>query len=661
MPSRMSLFNRDLFLQIGRNVGWISIVYFLGLLFVLPIRMMMMMDSESAYTEWTPYTHLFQYDFAIQFILLIAAPVLLSVFLFRFLQVRQWVDLMHSLPVGRERIFHFYTLSGIVFLLLPIILIAVILMFLHNVTGWSNFYSYEDIWVWTGITAVFNLVIYFAGVFVAMVTGISVVQAVLTYIFLLFPAGISVLLTYNLGMLLYGFPSSYYQIRKLELMSPITHFTFLESPDGKIGWKSLLLYLAISAILYVLALLIYKKRKTEAASEAIAFGSLRAIFKFGVTVCTMMVGGLYFGEYQRTFGWLVFGYAFGTVLGYFVAEMVLQKTWRVFSLLNLRSFAVYSGIIVLLLTGVQSLGAYEKYVPVQDEIKSVTLANYIYSSPEENALYTADPLKSSEAVESVRKLHAEIIVNEKGNKRDLRNTQSFYFIYEKTDGKKTVREYRINQLAYEKWLRPIYMSNEYKHATNPLFKIKDDSVRRISIRDGVDIGKSVVIADQTEIRDAMEILKREVENETYEEWKSPIGTSTTIEIMSKADQFNLELKSSYMEFRGWLKEKGLLEQATIMPKDINYILVSKNFADTADWRDKGDPEEWLIRPLEKDSETLKIKNKEQIQAALDQAGYDWYQGGDYMALFVYKQSNTKEIRTFSEKNAPGFIKTHFAK
>jgi len=154
----MSLFNRDLFLQIARNVGWISIVYFLGLLFALPIRMMLMYSETIYGDDWIPPANLFHYDFGIQFILLIAAPVLLSVFLFRFLQVRQWSDMMHSLPVSRDKIFHFYSVAGMIFLLLPIVAISIILMILQGVYGWEIFYSFKDIFQWAAITAVFYFV-----------------------------------------------------------------------------------------------------------------------------------------------------------------------------------------------------------------------------------------------------------------------------------------------------------------------------------------------------------------------------------------------------------------------------------------------------------------------------------------------------------------------
>ena len=108
MPSKTSLLNKELILQISRGTGWISIIYFLGLLFALPLRTLMLYTENTSMGR-TPIRvdslFDFQYDLEIQIGLLIAIPVLMAVFLFRFLQVKQAVDLMHSLPIRREKSF----------------------------------------------------------------------------------------------------------------------------------------------------------------------------------------------------------------------------------------------------------------------------------------------------------------------------------------------------------------------------------------------------------------------------------------------------------------------------------------------------------------------------------------------------------------------------
>ncbi|HAQ07715.1 MAG TPA: multidrug ABC transporter permease, partial [Bacillus bacterium] len=131
MPSRMSLFNKEMIKQVGRSVGWISVLYFLGLLFAVPLRIMMTFTDQN-FRYFTPIESLFKFDFGLQIILFVSVPVLIAVFLFRFLHVKQAADLMHSMPVKREKIYHFYTITGLLYLIIPVLLIALITSGIHG-------------------------------------------------------------------------------------------------------------------------------------------------------------------------------------------------------------------------------------------------------------------------------------------------------------------------------------------------------------------------------------------------------------------------------------------------------------------------------------------------------------------------------------------------
>jgi ABC-2 type transport system permease protein len=417
MPSKISLFNREVILQIGRSTGWLSIIYFLGLLFSLPLRMIMIVSDKNNMPP-TKVANLFQYDFPIQMGLIVTIPILMAVFLFRYLHVKQAADLMHSLPLKRGRIYHHYALSGVVFLVVPVVIVASVILFLHSVLDLNPYFETKDIFYWIGITILVNLLLFTAGIFVAMMTGISAVHAVLSYIFLLFPVGMVVLLFFNLKILLYGFPSDYYLNRDLERMSPITYFSVLERRP--FHWDDAVLYVILTILLYGLGLFFYKKRKLEAASEAIAFSKLRLVFKFGITFCMMLAGGMYFSDFSyNSLGWTIFGYAIGTIIGYIIAEMVLQKTWRIF--IHFKGLAIYSSIIVLLVMAIQALGIYENKVPEQDKIKNVLLTDNPNIFLDQNKMYEhyyiPKSLKERNNIEAVRKLHKQIIADKKINQK----------------------------------------------------------------------------------------------------------------------------------------------------------------------------------------------------------------------------------------------------
>ncbi len=634
MQSKMSLFNKEMVLQVGRNVGWISVIYFLALFFAIPLRIMMLYSGEN-YRDFMPVERLFDFNFAIQFIMFITVPVVMAIFLYRFLHVKQAADLIHSLPLKREQIFHFYTMTGFVFLIIPVILIGLTTAIIHSVYDLNLYFELQDIFRWTGIVVIFNAVFYLSGVFVAMVTGISVVQGVLTYIMLLFPAGFTLLIIYNLGLMLYGFPSDYYQIRNIEYLSPISHLTILEGQS--ISVKAVLLYSVFVLVSYVLSLFIYKKRKIEAASEAIAFNSLKVVFKYGVAFCMMLLGGMYFDAMQNKFGWLIFGYTAGGIIGYFAAEMVLQKSWRVFGKLKgLGYFAIAMAVLVLI---TQAFAPYEKMVPALDEIRSVTYANHIYMDPDDRL--ARKPLYEQENIEAVRKFHESIINSEKMNEQGMESQEFALFIYELKNGDKLVRQYTIDRFDYEPQMREIFESLEYKHAHQPIFKMNTDEITSIRINKHI-TDSPLTITDEEKINQAIAILKKEIEQEPFSIDYYSKGNTSSIEIMSGINDYDhIELKRSYKSFLGWLEENDRLKEAIVTPDDIDYIVVTNDSIEQEQFKEY--PEEEIINRIMNDKQALKLSEHDQVLSAIETQVMDGLMKRRILLFSFTKQGITKRF------------------
>ncbi|SFB07001.1 DUF6449 domain-containing protein [Bacillus sp. cl95] len=656
MPSKTSLLNKELILQTIRSGGWISLIYFAGLFFAIPLRLLMMYAEENEELYLRKVDSLFQYDYEIQIFLIVILPVALAVFLFRYLQVKQSVDLMHSVPISRDTIFHHYAISGMAFLILPIIINAVVVLMLHSILGLDNVFLVRDVLRWAGVTIVFNLLIFLAGTFVAMMTGMSIVQAVISYIFLLFPAGIMVLLLLNFKVLLYGFPSDYFLNQEMEKMSPLTFATMLN--QRPFHWQEAITYIFFIILFYALALFLYKRRKLEAASEAIAFPKMRAIFKYGVTFCTMLAGGMYFSLVPySSFGWIVFGYVLGAIIGYYVAEMILRKTWRVFG--NVKGLAVYGVFIAILISVIQFLGIYENYVPAQNEIESVRLADnshmYIYRNEVYEDYYIPKPLKEKVNIEAVRKLHKQIVADKKMNQveEDIHPLETAFFLYELKNGDQVIREYTINRDIYSELLSAVYGSKEFKMMTKEIFEINEDKIETIKVRANGYVDKVATISEPEDIQEAIAALRADELAESYEDGAYFQNRGSSIEIHLGKDKFlHLDFKPSYVQFTNWLKEHDLLDRAKVMSDDISHVVVMER-----KYSDYVDPDV-VINDIKANGDFLKITDKEQIDQALNKAGWNFY-NSNYAAVFYYKVGNMKEVLFFDEEHVPDFIKNHF--
>ena len=78
------------------------------------------------------FENLFSSQQMIQYVLVIVIPVLFAIFLFRFLQMKQASDFIHSLPITRRSIYFHMIGTGIGFIILPILLTGLILILFHS-------------------------------------------------------------------------------------------------------------------------------------------------------------------------------------------------------------------------------------------------------------------------------------------------------------------------------------------------------------------------------------------------------------------------------------------------------------------------------------------------------------------------------------------------
>ncbi|MEH7488281.1 hypothetical protein [Priestia megaterium] len=102
MQSKTSSFNRGMWIQSMRNVGWIGALYTLVLLFILPLQIILRYTGEvnenGMYTE--KLKTLFEVVGSLQFLFMFTVPVVLAIFLFRYIQTKSAADYIHSLPIS---------------------------------------------------------------------------------------------------------------------------------------------------------------------------------------------------------------------------------------------------------------------------------------------------------------------------------------------------------------------------------------------------------------------------------------------------------------------------------------------------------------------------------------------------------------------------------
>ena len=172
-------------------------------------------------------------------------------------------------------------------------------------------------------------------------------------------------------------------------------------------------YALAGLVIALIALLLYRTRKSEMTGSTVAFPWATPIFKYGVAFCTAVALGQFlyyflFGQYRSSGndslpGTILCMVAAGLV-GYFVAEMLIRKSFRVFRA-GAKGAVIVSLALVLLGVAMSfDLTGYEKHVPDESEIES---AFYTFSGMTNVTTDDADTIRRLTAA------HRAIVENRK--------------------------------------------------------------------------------------------------------------------------------------------------------------------------------------------------------------------------------------------------------
>lgn len=664
MQLKTLLFNRGIYTQNNRSVGWIGIAYFLCLTFALPLQILMIATNERKYK----YIHhallsdnLFRISEPFQLILMFTIPVLVGIFLFRYMQVKLSADYIHSLPIKRSALFHQNLVYGIFLVTIPVVLTGVSLIVISGFVDAPQLLNIKVISQWVGSTILFTLFVLMCAVFVAMFTGISVFQGVLTYILFVFPAGILVLFFMNVKYFLYGFAVDYYLHNQMDKMIPFVRAGNLR--HDLLTGKEIAIILGLIFGAYVIALVAYHKRKVETATQAITFKILQPVFLYGVTFCTMLVGGMYFGETQGTFGWRIFGYITASILGYFIALMILEKSWRVFTKWKGYSLFLVAMVLVSLFIKFDITG-YENRIPAIEKIDQIYFGESLYMMDERRFYSDIHEYPYSQRfyfedeknIENIRLLHEEMLKEKRRYDRFSGHYRQVIFGYELKNGRKIVRQYYVPTTFYSQpnpTFSRILESEEYKWNTHGALRIDDVAqIDKISINSNRGM-HHLTITNRANIESFHEIVKAELLAEKAIEITDEAGSWATIEYLMKNNQrVYINWKKSHDKIEAWLEERDLIKQARLTADDISFAFVIR----------KDQEYLWDYMRYEKEMEQfenradgIRIDDDEQLEQCLKVS--NWSDSGEFViAYYLKNQHTTPFFETISATNAPSFIK-----
>lgn len=297
----------------------------------------------------------------------------------------------HALPMRRETIFLTAYLTGL-FCQVSSILVTFLLGAAVSAPLHLSFWSVTAAAMGSAmLEAVF---FYSFAVLCMMMTGQILAAPVFYFVGNILVPGMEYLLRNFAGNFLYGYsghidvtldflsPPLYMYLRvdiaSIETYKDDSYYVTAYALEHR-SFMILAAYALAGLVIALIALLLYRTRKSEMTGSTVAFPWATPIFKYGVAFCTAVALGQFlyyflFGQYRSSgsdsLPGTILCMAAAGLVGYFVAEMLIKKSFRVFRA-GAKGAAIVSLALVLLGVAMSfDLTGYEKRVPNESEIES---------------------------------------------------------------------------------------------------------------------------------------------------------------------------------------------------------------------------------------------------------------------------------------------------
>lgn len=298
----------------------------------------------------------------------------------------------HALPVRRETIFLTAYLTGL-FCQLSTILVTFLLGAAVSAPLHLSFWSVTAAAMGS---AMLEAVFFYSFAALCMVmTGQILAAPVFYFVGNILVPGMEYLLRNFAGNFLYGYSGQ--TDVALDFLSPPLYMYFkvgiasIETCESDSYYVTayalvrgslmiLAAYALAGLVIALIALLLYRTRKSEMTGSTVAFPWAVPVFKYGVAFCTAVSLGQFlyyflFGQYRSSgndsLPGTILCMAAAGLVGYFVAEMLIKKSFRVFRA-GAKGAAIVALALVLLGVAMSfDLTGYEKHVPDESEIESV--------------------------------------------------------------------------------------------------------------------------------------------------------------------------------------------------------------------------------------------------------------------------------------------------
>lgn len=333
----------------------------------------------------------------------------------------------HALPMRREALFTTQYLAGLSMMLLPLLAAAVLTAIVEvsflPMESWGEVLSALLTWLLAqcGLCLFFFSFAAFCAMFTGHILALPAFYGILNGL----AAGLWFLVDALMNEFYYGYAGTPGALTVVEYLTPAEILTgavywFSGTPAESAHLSSpgtVAVYALVGVALAFVSLCVYRRRHVETAGDVVAVAVVRPLFKYGVSFCS----GLAFGMFTAAFfGWsdlpiLIPCILVWTVVGYFVAEMLLKKSFRVWKAWP--GAAVMTAVMLLLCLGcaMDMFGVVGRVPDAArvESVQAVVSMGYPYDDGTELSATLTDPAQ----IEKILDLHQAIVDHREDDRR----------------------------------------------------------------------------------------------------------------------------------------------------------------------------------------------------------------------------------------------------
>lgn len=455
MQSKISCFNKTIFKKNVVHFWPVWTIYTLILLLLMPAKMLFgnlpyegISGTELKQMQYLSYLRGMEMSTYAGFIFVVAVICAMAVFYYMY--TAKSANMMHAFPVNRTQLYVTNYLSGLLFLFCPQIFTFFISMLVCLVKGIAH---PEYLLIWLIMTMGTSLFAYSMAVMIGMLTGQFFVMPVFFFIANYLYMAVRFMLMALVSQLTYGMSENMVAgslegtvFSPLHWMAGNVGITSAFNEHGEYyakitGEKAVAVYAAVGIIFAVVGLILYRKKELETVGDFITEKWLKPVFRWGSTLLFsgLMAAGTAWAVkkffYRNNIFVVFFMAAVCAVLVFFIAQMFLEKKFKVFSKNRFLECAVLVFCIFVIVTGVNlDVFGVENKIPEAEDVKSV----FIYMD------YAIEVTEQDE-LEEVLAVHKKILASKENLQKESEKgkTTGFTIRYVCKDGTSLERYYDL--------------------------------------------------------------------------------------------------------------------------------------------------------------------------------------------------------------------------